>query len=105
MRALFLFAAISSRIFAQDQAPPAGKFYGPLAAPWKVKLPVNPQTPLFKNLILPQFKTIQTPVTKCAVPLLEMNVPPASALPMATVAPPAHAAAPGGEAKSLLPPC
>jgi hypothetical protein len=62
---------------------------------------------LFKGLVLPTFKVIdvKAPVSKCAVPLLEMNAPPPSALPMATITPAPNAAAAGGEAKSLLPPC
>ena len=107
MRTILLFAIISTAVFAQDQPQPSGKFYGPLATPWKVKLPVNAQTPLFKGLVLPKFKILdlRAPIGKCAVPLLEMNVPPASKLPMGTITPPPDAAAAGVEAKTLLPPC
>lgn len=105
MRTLLLFAIVSTGVFAQDQPQQAGKFYGPLATPWKVKLPVNPQTPLFKTFVLPAIKIVKAPAGKCAVPLLEMNVPPVSQLPMRAITPPPDAAAPGGEAKTLLPPC
>jgi hypothetical protein len=107
MRALIFFAAVSSCLFAQDQGQPAGKFYGPLATPWKVKLPVNSQAPLFNGLIVPKAKLIdlKRAPSKCAVPLTEMNLPPASALPMGALTPPANSAAPGGEAKLVLPPC
>lgn len=107
MRTLLLFAIVSTGVFAQEESPSSGKFYGPLATPWKVKLPVNRQTPLFKGLVVPKFKIValKTPVGKCAVPLLEMNVPPAAKFPMGTITPPPDAAAPGGEAKTLLPPC
>ncbi len=107
MRTLLLFAIVSTGAFAQDQSQPSGKFYGPLATPWKVKLPVNPQTPLFNGLVLPKLKVIdlKAPAGKCAVPLVEMNLPPASKLPMGTITPPPDAAGQGGQAKTLLPPC
>lgn len=72
-----------------------------------MKLPVNPQTPLFNGLVLPKLKIVdlKAPGGKCVVPLVEMKVPSASQLPMGVITPPPNAAAPGGETKTLLPPC
>lgn len=105
LSALLLLASASHSVFAQDQPQPSGKFYGPLGTnSWTFKPPVNPHVNPQKFFL----KAAPTPagaVLKCAVPLLEMNIPSGTNFVIGTITALKDLAAPGREAKNVLPPC
>jgi hypothetical protein len=99
MRTLCGLLLLSGGLFAQDQAQPSGKFYGPLGAnPQAPKLRLNPPKYAFKVTPMP-------PTTRCAIPLVEMNIPSGTNFVIGSVTPPTDPLAAGSEARNLLPPC
>jgi hypothetical protein len=105
MRTLCVLLLLCTPSFAQEQPQPSGKFYGPLSTnSWTFKPLTNPQKYLFKGPVPVKGAPIPA-ITRCAIPLVEMNVPNGTNYVIGSVTPAKDLAAPGWDAKSLIPAC
>jgi hypothetical protein len=103
---MFLALAMANDVFAQDQAEPSGRFYGPLVSgAWAAKTPQVTGQKLFHG-VLPRTVVQPQPATSpCSVPLLEAQIPKDGHFTIRQLSPQMDKLAPMPQAKVPAPSC